>query len=210
MCYARWKLGGLTVALALPLRLLAAIVVEEHNPTVYMQGVHYMITETSVITILQSSYPGIPYDFSCFDDSTPPPYEPATIQAIVHLPGFVGTVELKVIGHDGREYGAENVDQIVFNYNGGYGPAATLEGFKIRGILGTVVGVENHVFAIAGDFSAASIAAPFYVLTGLLANMTITGDVPDTAVLQMGKLDAPYAITIGGDFLGDMIFHNDL
>jgi hypothetical protein len=40
--------------------------------------------------------------------------------------------------------------------------------------------------------------------------MTITGDVPDTALLPVGKLDAPYSITIGGNLLGDMVFHNDL
>jgi hypothetical protein len=183
---------------------IAAVVVSEHGG--YTFGVDYDITGASWITILQPSDPGVPYDFDCHDDVT---NEPATIQAIMPAEGLSGRVELMVREHDGREFGAEDVDQIVFNSVVRPSPLLHIMAFKIRGTLGTDPNTDNHVFEIDGDFSAGSLAAPFYVYTGLLADMTITGDVPEAAVLQIGTLEAPYSISIGGDFLGDMIFRND-
>jgi hypothetical protein len=199
----RWKVPTLAAAVLLA-RASAAVVVVEHSGY-YTPGRDYDVSGDSWITILQPSRPGIPYDFDAFDDSTPPPYEPATIQAITHLPGFAGTVELKVTGHDGREFGADNVDQIVFNYNWGEGPTAKIKAFTIHGTLGTVQGVENYVYSIEADFSAASVARPFHVFEALAGNMTITGNGPHMGTLDIGKFQAPHTITISGSFLGDIM-----
>ncbi len=205
MRWCRWVLPVM-VAAALSGQASSEVVVREWSGH-YQRGVHYDVIPPSIITIYVY-HAGFVYDFEAYDNSTPPPYGPATIQAIVPGGGFTGIVELKVVGHEDREYGAENVDQIFFDYD--QGKRAVIKAFKIHGTLGTVAGTENRVFSIEGDFSAASIARPFRVFAGLLANVTVTGDVPEAALLQIGKLDDPYAITIGGNLLGDLIFHNDV
>jgi hypothetical protein len=84
-----------------------AVVVAEYNG--YERGVDYRVDGMSQIVILKPSDPELgPYDFDCYDDSTEPPYDPATIQAITAVAG-IGDVEIMVRGHEGREYGASNV-----------------------------------------------------------------------------------------------------
>jgi hypothetical protein len=166
----KWKLCG-PAALVLCAALLASaahatIHVVQYTPG-YVEGLtgDYWVQWTGnlpTIWILQPSIPAYgPYDFDAYDDATTPPYAPATIGAILAGPSLADIVELKIVGHDGREYGAENVDQVVFNYNWGQGPALKIKAFNIHGTLGAVEGVDNHAFSIEGDFSAASIARPF-------------------------------------------------
>jgi hypothetical protein len=119
-----------------------------------------------------------------------PPYGPATIGAILPGPELAGTVELKVVGHEGREFDAENVDQIVFDYDVDPHPHLHIMGFNIHGTLGPDPNTDNHVFGIDGDFSAASVAAPFYVFGGVTGNVTITGDVRETRVTRLARPDS--------------------
>jgi hypothetical protein len=93
-----------------------AVVVAEYNG--YERGVDYRVDGMSQIVILKPSDPELgPYDFDCYDDSTEPPYDPATIQAITAVAG-IGDVEIMVRGHEGREYGASNVLLLQLNQDG--------------------------------------------------------------------------------------------
>ena len=84
----------------------AAVRVVEYNG--YVEGEDYDVSGVSEITIVLPSLPDLPYDFDCYDDDTDPPYAPAAIESITVMAG-IGTVELMVRGHEGREFGASDL-----------------------------------------------------------------------------------------------------
>jgi hypothetical protein len=131
--------------------------------------------------------------------------EPADIYEITADPATVGLVDITLVGHQGREYGAANVGKIVLDY--AQEVDAAFLAFKISGTLGTA-GIESEVPHIKGPFSAATLGGPLRVSAAVAAdgNLIITAQVspyPDLtlkSVVAGGPLGD--AVQITGDYLG--------
>jgi hypothetical protein len=145
------------------------------------------------IKILGPYYEGQPYEFEVYESETG---EPADIYEITSNP-YIGRVDITLVGHQGREFGAANVGKIVLDY--GQDVDARFLAFRISGALGTL-GVESQVPYIKGPFSAATLGGPLAVSVSVAGegNLIITGQVSPYPALTLRSV-------VAGGPLGDAV-----
>ncbi len=171
------------------------------------------------ITIYQPTDPNLgPYDFEVYDPNTPWPQEPRRVKGIDAVAN-AGAIDLMLRGHDGRAWGAEDVDNLLFNAEG---VAATIKEFKISGTLGVeqpvytgaikgsmevgAVGQDVHAGALEGDFTVIGDCAPGTTLEFGDVYGNITLDTPFAANLDIwGSSDYLSTITLAGQMTGSQI-----
>jgi hypothetical protein len=188
----RWCkcLFSLASAVTLCGPVYATTVVAEHNG--HRLGIDYDITLVSQITILRPSLPGVPYDFDCYDSQT---QAPASIQWIKAVAG-IGNVEVMVRPHQGRLYGASDVNLLQLNQTGVTG---TVLEMLISGNLGQD---GPTIFANGGSAEGAldfhNALSPITITGRLLGNFTcisagginIAGDVVAASTITLTNLDS--------------------
>ena len=180
----------------------ADIVVEEHNPGSYTLGSHYYVNFLEglpVITILQPSLPGLPYDFDCYYEGTT---DPAPVRSLTAV-GGIGTVEVMISPHEGRPYGASDVWLLQLNQTGVTGRVVEM---KISGNYGDptsggplVADSAGSLYIGGGTIETVSIGAggagTFHVTGDVNAAVSITGSVNQLYVGSTINAD----IQVGGD-----------
>jgi len=185
-------------------------VIIQHNPQL-IELVHYVIyDESQVIVILQGSATET-FEFEAVALENGEYQNAGNIRQIFAVQG-VGPVTITVLGHNGHEYGAEEIGEIDLSE----AMPGHIAGLTVNQNLGQVDGTPadpSSVGAISGPFTITreisqpltidAISGDFYVNI-LPADIDITGNVSTGATLTAEAPAASSTISVGGSMLGTM------
>jgi len=187
--------------------------IRQHNPMYGEEpGQYWRIEPVDRVRILQS-IPGQTFEFEAVLVEAGQPDRPGIMSSIV-ADAYAGAVTITVVGHDGHDYGAEDIGEINLSATGVTG---TIEALTISGDFGAagpMLAVSAGALSIGGDLLGelwveGEISGPLTIhgaQRGDIAcsgarDITLLGQVEHTGLIHVG---GPYAhaIRIAGTHSG--------
>lgn len=197
--WCRWMVAALAVGLFCACSQAKDVVIEWGPYEEYDDYTLYWDEEWGYSILIHAPAGSEPYQFEVYNEEDP--NIPGDIHVIT-AEGGAGVLEITLVGHEGRVYGAANVDLMAFF--SGMDVFAYILALNISGTLGTIPNTENWVFQIDGPFSVADIGKPFGAEFNMWGYLAVTGQGTHYGDLYAGHFNTPYTITIAGTMLGDI------